>query len=126
MFTKKPSKYLNVRDVAAWTHDEEIEDFSGIFCGLEEDYVVSLARFPDDDVIEVMVVDQRNHKTKDVRAELNKDKLVIRIPKEVARHLDNITEYVLLLEVTQERLLEIHCVLQVIFDKVGHYETQFD
>jgi hypothetical protein len=125
MSIKKSSKHLDVGDVAAFTHDEGIEDFSGIFCGLEQGYVVSLSRFPNDSLIEVMVIDQIVHRTKDVSSELYKDKLVICVSKEAARQLDNIIEYVLLLEVTQARLLEIHRVLKVIFDKVGHYEAKF-
>jgi hypothetical protein len=125
MTVKMSAKHLRVGDVAAFTHDEGIEDFSGIFCGLEQDYVVSLSRFPDDHLIEVMVVDQIVHGTKDVSAELYQNKLVIRISKEAAQQLDNITEYILLLEVTQSRLLEIHRVLKVIFDGVGHYEAKF-
>jgi hypothetical protein len=125
VFTKKSLKHLKVGDITAFTHDEGIEDFSGIFCGLEQDYVVSLSRFPDDPLIEVMVIDQIVHRTKDVSAELYQDKLIIHVSEEAARQLDNITEYVLLLEVAQSRLLEIHRVLTVIFDRVRHYEAKF-
>ena len=72
-----------------------------------------------------MVVDQVNHKTCDVVAELYKHKLVVHLSKSAARELDGIMKYVVPLEGDPVELLEIDAALATIFSKVGRYERRF-
>ncbi len=97
------------------------------YCVDESGYCLSLARFPDDELVEVMVVDQVNHKTREVEVDLYRDKLVVSLSRSAASALDGITQYVVPLLATDEELLEFDAALAVIFsgDGRGRYDRHF-
>ena len=68
---------ITTKGIAASEGDEE--DLAFVYCVDETGYCLSLSRLPDDPLVEVMVIDQVNHKTSEVAAELSPDKLVVRL-----------------------------------------------
>jgi hypothetical protein len=118
------SKTINTGDVALCQRDEDT-DLASVYAVDTNGYCVSLSRFPGDTKIEVMVADQINYKTNEVKAHLYSDKLVVCLSKHDAKELDNITEYVILLEVNAERLQEIDTTLKIIFAGLEGYEARF-
>jgi hypothetical protein len=74
-----------------------------------------VSRFLDGELVEVMVVDQVNHKTREVAVELSRDLLRLRLSAGAAAHLDGITEYTVPLAATDDELRELDAALSVIF-----------
>jgi hypothetical protein len=95
-----------------------------IYCVDDSGYCLSLSRLSGDPLIEVMIFDQINHKTREVSAELHQDKLLVSLSRSAAAMLDGITEYVVPLALSHGELLEIDAVLQTIFSGVGIYARQ--
>jgi len=69
------------------------EGLAYVYCATPSGYCVSLSRSRGSPLIEVMAVDQRLVQTDKVQAELHANRLVIRLPLDVADKLDGITEY---------------------------------
>jgi hypothetical protein len=69
------------------------EQLAYIYCADESGYCLSVAWFPGDELAEVMVIDQVNHKTREVAVELSRDQLRLTLSPAAAAHLDGITEY---------------------------------
>lgn len=91
------------------------EELAYAYCADESGYCLSVCRFPDDELIVVMVIDQVNHKTREVAVELSRDQLLLRVSPEAAAHLDGITEYTVPLTATDSELRELDAALSVIF-----------
>jgi hypothetical protein len=119
------SKTIHAGDVALCQQDEDT-NLASVYSVDTDGYCVSLGRFPDDATIEVMVSDQIVHRASLVRAQLYTNKLVVQLSEQDARKLDNFTEYVILLEVNMERLLEIDTTLAIIFVGLEGYERKFE
>jgi hypothetical protein len=119
------SKTIHTDDVALCQRDEDT-DLASMYAVAANGYCVSLSRFPNDTSIEVMVFDQIVHKTSNVRAQLHKNKLVVQLSEQDAGELDGFTDYVILLEVNTERLLEIDTTLNIIFAGLEGYERKFE
>lgn len=105
----------------------EDDELAYVYCVDESGYCLSLARFPDDELVEVMVVDQANHKTCELTVELSSDELRVQLSLAVADALDGVTEYVVPLAATDEELRELDAALTVLFsgEGRGRYERQF-
>jgi hypothetical protein len=105
----------------------EDDDLACIYCVDETGYCPSLARFPDDKLVEVMVIDQVNHKTREVEVELSREQLRVSLSLAAAEALDGITEYIVPLTATDEKLRQLDAALSVIFagDNRGRYDKQF-
>ncbi len=119
------SKTIHTGDVALCQRDEDT-NLASVYAVDIDGYCVSLGRFPDDTKIEVMVSDQIVHRTSKVSAHLYTDKLVVHLSEQDAKELDGFTEYVILLEVTRERLLELDTALAIIFAGLGNYKRAFE
>jgi hypothetical protein len=88
-------------------------------------YGFSLTREPGEPLIEVMVADQTNCPAEDVFAELYRDRLVVRVPPEVAEYLEGHAEFVIHFEMTKEVFPRFDAVLAQICSGVGRYERHF-
>jgi hypothetical protein len=117
---------IRTKGFATSTGAHEDQQLAYIYCKDENAYCLSLARFPDDELVEVMVIDQVNHKTREVEVELSRERLTVSLSPAVAAHLDGITEYVVPLTGTDQELRELDAALSVIFEggNRGRYERR--
>jgi hypothetical protein len=106
--------------------DDE-EELAYVYCVSDNGYCLSLARFPNDELVEVMVRDQVNHKTHEVEVILYRDKLVVNLSPTAAAALDGITEYVVPLDTPEADLAGLDAALAVIFSggSRGRYNRRF-
>ena len=103
------------------------ENLAFAYCTDETGYCLSVCRTLDDELVEVMVVDQINHKTREVTVELSRDCLWLRLSPAAAGELDNITEYTVALAATDGELRDLDEALSVIFSggNRGEYIKRF-
>ncbi len=106
---------IRTKGFATSTGGREHDELACVYCTDESGYCLSLARFPMDELVEVMVVDQVNHKTREVSVELCREQLRLRLSSSAAAKLDGITEYIVPLAATEEELQDLHAALSVIF-----------
>jgi hypothetical protein len=111
--------------VASSVADDDYGGMAYIYCVDRSGYCLSLCRHPDAALIEVMIVDQRVHRTADVRAALYPDKLVVRLSPSAAASLDGTEEYVVPLSVEPDELRELDAALATIFAAAGRYDRWF-
>lgn len=109
------------------TGGHEDQQLAFVYCTDESGYCLSLARFPDDDLVEVMVIDQVNHKTREVEVELSRNELKVRLSRAAAEHLDGIQEYTVPLVGGEGELRALDEALSVIFagGNRGSYVRRF-
>jgi hypothetical protein len=90
-------------------------------------YVVSLSRVPDSELVEVMVLDQVVQRTTEVSVTLSRDELRITLSPDVAAALDGETEYIMALDLIDEELQALDAALAVIFEggTHGRYERRW-
>jgi hypothetical protein len=67
---------IRTKGFATSTGDRDYGGLAYVYCTDESGYCMSLARLPDDDLVEVMVLDQVNHKTREVTVELSREALI--------------------------------------------------
>ena len=79
-------------------------------------YCFSLSRFPDSDLIEIMVRDQINIKTNDLSVTLTGRQLVALLEKHLADRLDGHCEYVVSLDVPDDALPNLLASVGKIFE----------
>jgi len=117
---------IRTKGFATSTGDPDYDGLAYVYCTDRRGYRLSLARFPDDDLVEVMVLDQVNYKTREVAVELSRDELRVTVSPAVATRLDGITEYKVPLAATEDELREIDAALSVIFEggSRGRYELR--
>ena len=89
-------------------------------------YCLSLSRFLNDELVEVMVRDQLNHKTPEIAVELSRDELRVTLSPAAAAQLDGVTEYTVPLALSEDELRELDAALSAIFEGVsrGRYESR--
>lgn len=104
---------IRTKGFATSTGDHE--DLAFAYCTDESGYCLSVCRSLDDELVEVMVVDQINHKTREVAVDLSRDCLKLRLSPAAAAKLDGITEYSVPLMCSDEELRELDAALSVIF-----------
>jgi len=79
--------------VSASAFDEHYQ-MALVYCfDREKNYCFSLSRFPEEDEIEVMVLDQINHKVANLSVELRGSTLNVALDNSLAAHLDGHTSY---------------------------------
>jgi hypothetical protein len=102
------------------------EDLAYAYCIDETGYCLSVSRYPQDELIEVMVYDQLNHKTCEVSVELSMNQLVLGISPAAAAHLHGITEYTVQFAISDDDLHDLDAALSVIFadGNRGEYTRQ--
>lgn len=102
--------------VSASPYDADY-DMAYLYCSdKQSDYCFSLSRFPHEDSIEIMVLDQINTHVADLTVRLTGSCLDVRIPVDVAARLDNIEKYVIHLDISQDERLTIVETLEKIFE----------
>jgi len=106
---------IHTKGFATSTGGREDEELAYAYCTDENGYCLSVCRFPDDELVEVMVIDQVCHKTREVMVELTREQLRLRLSAGAAAHLDGITEYTIPLAATDDELRELDTALSVIF-----------
>lgn len=104
---------IHTKGFATSTGDDEWLAYA--YCIDESGYCLSVCRYLDDELVEVMVIDQVNHKTREVAVELCHDQLRLRLSAAAASHLDGVTEYTVPLVATDEDLRKLDAALSVIF-----------
>lgn len=88
----KPSMHLNAT-VWASAFDEHYQ-MALVYCfDKEQNYCFSLTRIPEEEEIEIMVLDQINRKVSDLSIELRGETLVVTLDKSVANQLDKHDSY---------------------------------
>lgn len=108
--------YLNAT-VSASSFDEHY-GMALVYCfDKGKNYCFSLSRFPDEDEIDVMVLDQINHKVDDLSVRLEEKILTVNLDGGVATQLDGHTTYTIaLLDIDGVGLLSLHDALRKIFE----------
>jgi hypothetical protein len=97
------------------TGGHEDQELAYVYCADESGYCLSVCRSPDDELVEVMVIDQVHHKTHEVAVELSREQLRLRLSAAAAAQLDGITEYIVPLAASDDELRELDAALSVIF-----------
>lgn len=109
------SKILNAQ-VSASPYDERYE-MALVYCmDRAANYCFSLTRFPDQDEIEVMVLDQVLTKVTDLELTLDGDVLTANLDPVTAGLLDGIQKYVINLEVSDDERRQLLEALKKIFE----------
>lgn len=106
---------IRTKGFATSTGGREYDELAFAYCSDESGYCLSVARLPNDELVEVMVIDQVNHKTRDLSVELSSNELRLRLSAAAAAKLDGITEYIVPLTATEKELQELDAALAVIF-----------
>ncbi len=115
---------IDTDGVASSVADDDYDGMAYIYCVDRSGYCLSLSRCPDNTLIEVMVVDQRVHRTAEVTASLSPNKLAVTLTKAAAASLDNVTEYEGPISMSQNELSELDAALTAIFSTTGRYERR--
>lgn len=108
--------------------DPDYEGLAYVYRADESGYCLSLCRIPEGELVEVMVRDHINHKTREVAVELSRDELRVTVSPGAAAHLDGITEYKVPLATTEVELHDLGAALSVIFEggQRGRYDSRLD
>jgi len=103
-------------EVSASPYDEHYE-MALVYCvDRTANQVFSLTRFPDQDEIELMVLDQLVTRVRDLEVTLDGQVLRADLPPEVARDLDGTRQYVVTLMATEVELQQVKDALAKIFE----------
>jgi hypothetical protein len=95
-----------------------------VVCTDKNGYGFSLTRFPEESLIHLMVEDQTNCPTRELVAELYRDRLVVGLGSDIAKQIGIPGKYVVPLDTSEEQLSQIDSALSAIFSGVGHYHRQ--
>lgn len=97
--------------------DDDHYEMALVYCvDRTANYVFSLSRFPDQDEIELMVLDQLVARVRDLEVILDGNVLRADLPLEVARELDGTRQYVVNLMATGVELQHVRDALAKIFE----------
>lgn len=119
---------IRTKGLATSPGDPDYDGLAYVYCVDESGYCLSLCRMPDWELVEVMVRDQINRKTREVAVELSRDVLRVGISPAVAAQLDGVTEYMVPLDATEVELHDLDAALSVIFEggQRGQYDSRLD
>lgn len=106
---------IRTKGFATSVGGREEDELACAYCVDESGYCLSVCRLPSENLVEVMVVDQLNHKTREVTVELSRQELRLRLSAEAAARLDGITEYLVPLAATDTEWRQLDAALTVIF-----------
>jgi len=98
------------------TSTGDAEDLAYVYCVDKSGYCLSLARCLDEELVEVMVLDQRNHKTREIEVDLSNRELRVNLSRAAAAALDGITQYSVPLNASDKELQDLDAALTVIFE----------
>jgi hypothetical protein len=119
---------IRMKGFATSPGDPYYDGLAYVYCTDESGYCLSLCRMPDCELVEVMVRDQINHKTREVAVELRRHELRITLSPGAAAHLERFTEYTVSLAVIEVELHDLGAALSVIFEggRRGRYDSRLD
>lgn len=119
---------IRTKGFATSPGDPDYDGLAYVYCVDESGYCLSLCRMPDGELVEVMVRDQINHKTREAAVELSRDELRVTMSPAAAAHLDGVTEYTVPLAATEVELHDLGTALSVIFEggQRGRYDSRSD
>ncbi|WP_298209766.1 hypothetical protein [Acidovorax sp.] len=101
--------------------DDDYEGMAHICCTGENGYWFSLSRHIGDNSVEVMVLDQINHKMSDIQVTLSETCLIVDVGNDGARHLDGNSNYQIAFTASPEELNLIDQTLKVLLNGTGTY-----
>ncbi|WP_434677456.1 hypothetical protein J3P77_15240 [Pseudomonas sp. R1-18] len=104
--------------------DDENDDMALLCCHDENNELFSLARFPDEDEVEVTVCDDTVYVTS-LKVSLSATQLVVEISAEDANALGGDTRYEILHSTSGDDLTEVNATLRVLLAGVGTLESDF-
>ncbi|MBX8521025.1 hypothetical protein K5D51_18455 [Pseudomonas cichorii] len=105
--------------------DDENDDMALLCCHDEKNELFSLARFPDEDEVEITVCDDTVYIT-DLKVSLNATHLVVEISAEDAEALGGDTRYEILHNTSTDDLSEVHDTLQILLKDIGTLESNLN
>lgn len=119
---------IHTKGFATSTGEDDDEGLAYVYCTDVGGYCLSLARFLDGELVEVMVVDQINYKTREIAVELSRDELRVSVSPAVAAQLDGVTEYTVPLAISEVELRDLDAALSAIFEGGGRgrFESRLD
>lgn len=109
------------------TQDPVYNEFKMAYVYCEDDetkYCLSLSRCLPDELVQVMVLDQKCCNTREIAVELSQEQLRLSLSPAVAADLDGIAEYLVPLSVTNEQLGNLDAALVTIFQ--GGHRGKYD
>lgn len=109
--------------IASAPADPDHDDLAYLHFRGADGYVLSLSRLPGAELIEVMVQDQINCKTNDLRVKLSARSLHVAISESVAAQLNGVKEFEVVFAEGGAHAHQINEALHVIFSGVGRYEN---
>ncbi|WP_122315731.1 hypothetical protein [Pseudomonas cichorii] len=105
--------------------DDENDDMALLCCHDENNELFSLARFPDEDEVEITVCDDTVYVTS-LKVSLNDKQLVVEISAEDAEALGGDTRYEILHTTAADDLSEVHTTLLTLLKDVGTLESHLN
>lgn len=105
--------------------DDENDDMALLCCHDQNNELFSLARFPDEDEVEITVCDDTVY-VSSLSVNLSEGKLVVEIPAEDAKGLGGDTRYEIAHSTSGDDLAEVRDTLRIILDNVGTFTSLAD
>lgn len=105
--------------------DDENDDMALLCCHDEQQQLFSLARFPDEDEIEITVGDDTIY-VSNLKASLSATRMLVEVSAEDAPGLGGETRYEILHGASADDLPEVQETLRIILDGVGTYVCEID
>ncbi|MCV4340586.1 hypothetical protein [Pseudomonas capsici] len=105
--------------------DDENDDMALLCCHDEKNELFSLARFPDEDEVEITVCDDAVYVTS-LKVSLTDTQLVVEISAEDAEALSGDTRYEILHTTSADDLREVQQTLQVLLKDIGTLESHLN
>ncbi|AHF66665.1 MULTISPECIES: hypothetical protein [Pseudomonas] len=102
--------------------DDENDDMALLCCHDEKNELFSLARFPDEDEVEITVCDDTVYVTA-LKVSLSTTHLVVDISAEDAAALGGDTRYEILHNTSADDLGEVHETLQILLKDIGTFDS---
>ncbi|MFJ4145687.1 hypothetical protein [Pseudomonas sp. NPDC089734] len=103
--------------------DDENDDMALLCCHDEKHELFSLARFPDEDEVEITVCDDTVY-VNSLKVSLSATHLVVEISAEDAEALGGDTRYEVLHATSADDLGEVHATLQILLQDIGTLESE--
>lgn len=112
--------------ILASEFDEDYE-MALVYCfDKTKDYCFSLTRLPDSEEIEVMVLDQINHRVNDLSVVLNQSSIEVTLSKEASSNLDGHASYTIAFEPLKTDINELRRALEKIFEEKNGFTNKSD
>jgi hypothetical protein len=125
-YVERAAMVIRTKGFVTSTGDPDYDGLAYVYCTDESGYCLSLCRMPDDELVEVMVLDQINHRTREIAVELSCDELRVTLSPASAAHLDGVTEYTIPLVASEIELHDLDAALSAIFEggRRGRYDSR--